>query len=298
MRRRVAGHDATAPTITSSVGIAIDYVSRCVSRIDGANEDSRIASTPIHLSSLLSPDWCMRKAVLSKKYDLRVRNFAGSRMRLIWALGRAAEEHVRKSFIAGHGRENVVGAWRCACGNLTVRGKGTARLLDLQPCETCGTHPVIYGELSVTNRDASIIGNPDLLFTEQGDDALHVTEIKSMNKESFVNLTSPIGTHELQVGGYVWLLRQNGYEVRSARVLYVCKDALAPKQPLFKEFVIDHESRVRLFHDVIGPVVEQGFPALAGIKGARMPDRLAVCSSIHSKKAKACEACSLCFNLP
>jgi hypothetical protein len=77
--------------------------------------------------------------------------------------------------------------------------------------------------------------------------------------------------------------------------LYVAKDFISPRDSPYREYSITpHESAANQVFDTL----RQGLGEMREhSKSETLPERLAVCSSPASKRAKNCATCTLCFSL-
>ena len=148
------------------------YIKPAVRSNDRTPETARLGGGYVHLSSLLDP--CARAHVLATRMGGDVnRRPPSSGNVLLWALGRAAENHVVTSYLDATGREKAFGGWVCNCGSSVYSGLFNP---DTAPCQTCGARPTNYQQLTLVDDDLEVIGNPDLMTLEPN--GLLITEIK------------------------------------------------------------------------------------------------------------------------
>jgi hypothetical protein len=267
-----------------------EFVSKCVRLMDSEPEKSRAGGELVHVSSLINGDWCPRAHLINQRHQQQHFENVLPQMRIVWALGRAAEAHVRTQFIRAHGKHRVIGNWRCHCGDSKREGVGA----EFVKCTGCGTALDGYGELVLHDHQLGLIGSPDLVFIAT-DGGYEVVEIKSIKKDGFAELTGPKFDHVMQCYGYVdFLRRTTGLRV-DGRVLYVAKDFINPRQSPYREYPIaPHEETAKQVLETL----KQGLTDMRGHqKTDSLPDRLEACSSPSSKRAKGCVACTLCFSL-
>lgn len=265
------------------------FVARCVGLMDSAPEKTRAGGELVHVSSLISKDWCSRAHLINLVHQNSGFQNVLPQMRIVWALGRAAEAHVRKQFALAHGRHRMIGNWRCDCGTTTMEGHGSNSL----KCRVCEQPVAHYGELLLQDNDNGIVGSPDLVF--ETEDGLTVVEVKSIKKDSFTELTAPLMDHVIQCYGYVRHLRKVVDKPVRGKVFYVAKDYVSPKLSPYKEYAIsDYEENAEKIYSVLREDVREMRKAAAA---GGYPARLAECSSPLSTRAKACTACTLCFSL-
>jgi hypothetical protein len=267
-----------------------NFVARCVRLADTAPEASRAGSTSIHVSALVGGDWCPRSHLIHQRHIPSQMDMVQSQMRIVWALGRAAEKHVREQFIKMHGRHRVLGVWTCACEAAEKPGFGDYTSL----CQKCGTALDVYGELSLVDEEANLCGHSDLVFVTKAGE-IEVTEIKSIKKDGFAALVKPDPTHVLQCASYRRILKKTlpGNPKVTGRILYVAKDYISPKVSPYLEFNLPDEDP-----PILDVLREQAIDLRQHEGKDSLPKRLTVCDTPHSTKAKNCGACALCFSLP
>jgi hypothetical protein len=277
-----------------NVQFSDDHFFRTVMSMDGAPEEIRSGSEYIHVSSLI--DYCARREGLAFSNRLaggspRLRRVMAAD-RIIWAIGRAVESHVRSQFVEGTRGEGIIGEWSCRCGQLTRKGS-----MPRTSCATCGTPASRYGEFTLRDDTRKVVGNPDLLYTRPDTGAVRVIEIKSMNVNQYKELTQPVAYHVLQAACYHRLLSENGFDPDSiVSIFYACKD-FHPKP--YKEFHVeidDHlRARIADLFDLASQRAEWIELRKAGA-GSDLPERLAACSSPTTTRAKNCSECVGCFS--
>ena len=271
-----------------------DHFIKAVMSMDSAPEHFRSGSEYIHVSGLI--DYCARRESLAFSArnagaSPRLRNvMAGER--IIWAIGRAVESHVRAQFVEGTRGEGVIGEWSCKCGQLTRRGE-----MPRSTCGTCGGRANHYGEYTLRDDTRKVVGNPDLLYTRPDTGAVRVIEIKSMNVNQYKELTAPVAHHVIQAACYHRLLRENGFDPDSVvSIFYACKD-FHPKP--YKEFhvTIDEHLATRIddLFDLAAKRAEWIETHKAGACNV-LPEKLEACSSPSATRAKNCPECLGCFS--
>lgn len=282
-----AGHSWPSDNVESTDH---SYVSKCVRLMDSEPEKSRAGGELVHVSSLINGDWCPRAHLISQRHQQQQFENVLPQMRIVWALGRAAEAHVRQQFIRAHGKHRVIGNWQCLCGESTREGVGA----EFVKCTCCGSPIETYRELVLHDAELGLVGSPDLVYVAE-DGGYEVVEIKSIKKDGFTELTGPKFDHVMQCYGYVdFLRRTTGLRV-GGRVMYVAKDFISPRDSPYREYSITpHESAAKQ----VLATLRQGLGEMREhAQSETLPDRLAVCASPASKRAKNCAACTLCFSL-
>jgi hypothetical protein len=259
--------------------------------MDSEPEKSRAGGELVHVSSLINGDWCPRAHLIHRAHAQDHYENVLPQMRIVWALGRAAEQHVRSQFIRAHGKHRVIGKWQCLCGESTREGVGA----EFVKCTGCGSPIETYRELVLHDAELGLIGSPDLVFVAE-DGGYEVVEIKSIKKDGFAELIGPKPDHVLQCYGYVDFLRRTTGNRVNGRVLYVAKDFINPKQSPYREYRIDDH-----FEATASQVYDGLKYTLSKMREHQqsntLPERLDACSSPASKRARNCAACTLCFSL-
>lgn len=262
-----------------------------VRSMDTKPETMRGGGDYLHGSSL--PGICSRKEALSRlANDLRTVT-PNPADRIVWALGRAAETHVRTQFVESQRRHDIIGTWSCLCGELKHSGRYNRALR----CPRCSTLADNYNELTLWDHNAKIVGNPDLLYIRPDDQSIRVVEIKSINKKEFDALAAPKIDHVIQASIYQRLLEMNDDDADTSAVtiFYVCKDyAFKP----YKEFHVVTTPQIRLMLDDMWAnaydIATWKAQRASGVM-TPLPERQALCSSSQATKAKNCERCAACF---
>lgn len=283
-----------------------DFLKSAVMRMDGKPEEVRTGNKFIHVSRLI--DYCARREALSYQHSAtggigrRVRVFSG--MRIVWALGRAAEKHVREQFIEAVSAEGVYGKWLCnKCGDEIMEGLHRD---NHRPCRTCGhTEATTYGEFPLADREVLIVGNPDLLYVRPDNSRLRVVEIKSINKNEFDELGTPKPQHILQALCYHRLAEINGLDPdNNITIFYVAKDfTITPYKSFTVEVSDSHRRRVDDLWQLANERADiiREFDAKLSVGQTHfdnLPPRLRVCSSDKATTAKNCIECVGCFSQP
>ena len=241
----------------------------------------------VHVSDLLYS--CMRKVALSDKlktpihsrpiYDSQGITFAQGEAIHSYIVGKAVRQDP----------SIVYGNWTCNCGKHVITG--TKVKADREgTCGACNSPIHRYREIVVTNETYKVSGSIDLVLVPNG--AIYPVELKSIKKDSWEELARPVPEHLSQVLMYWFLLREAGYNVHDkASIVYAVKE-MVMKNP-FKEFVIrpsELMDRIQVYLDLARELVlyrEIG----------QLPNRIGGCYAPDSKDAKACQFCTICFQL-
>lgn len=270
-----------------------DYVTKRVLEMDSTPEVARVGKQYTHVSALIGI--CPRRHLLAHVNKLERMNSVNASMRLVWALGRAAEHHVRTQFIEAMQYRTILGTWACKCGHAKVEGFHDERI---GACPRCRTKPNQYRECPLFDHEARITGSPDLLYVRPDNSKVRVVECKSIKKDDFEKLTRPKADHILQGMAYNELLKINGLpQDNSITVVYVCKDYQF-KSP-YKEFEIVRTAE----HDAMllnmwnnADIIAQGIRDNADGREVQMPDKLNLCHSPEATTAKSCDCVGICFS--
>lgn len=272
----------------------------------------------IHVSDLIQVNstrkFCPRQRALSlfeKRDDTNYRKIPPG-MRLLHALGHAAQSHITNEFIArSANRDKVWGNWRCRCGQFAVHFKFKSEVAA-EKCHVCKQAPEIYEEISITWHDYNITGHPDLIIVWNG--ILHIYEIKTIDRQGvdFDAMEAPLGDHTLQGSMYYWIIRSiieretaqlaehPGAFNRSIPfdidpfVNYIYVDRSNKnlfKRIFYKEFVKRASNMER-----ITPMLDLAQSLRDSLKTKILPPRLDVCGGPNSPRAKNCHCALSCFN--
>jgi hypothetical protein len=276
---------ADVTPVQPTPGLAENFLKERIDARDRAPDRSRVGGTDgyAHVSSLVAA--CARREILAPLLteEARAQTLTGGH-RLMWAYGRTAEKHIRDQFISTH--HDVYGQWECSCGaaqHVGIRADGL--------CTTCGTGLYNYREQPVRDERRRIVGNPDMPFMLGG--KMVVTEIKSMNKEQWNNLTSPLGDHIAQAATYRSIFKTNGFAVHDEVIIFYAVKEFKYGSP-YKEFHVDCTSTT--VESIVAGINAAAEEIVAHREAGTRPPRT-VCASSTSTLAKNCPAVGLCFSL-
>ena len=278
LRKKPARKVGKLPKMSSGV------ITQSVMEVDRLPEASRLSTGYVHVSSLL--DFCPRRVQLAKRSDEKHVNFPKSQDRLLWAIGRSVEAHIRGNFIKHVKRQGVIGKWKCACGKTSLEG-----FWNDVPCPVCRKTCDKYCEAVVFDHAARICGSPDLLW-EKEEDGILVVEIKSINKKGFDELTRPHANHVFQAACYHKMLANTGKRMfPELSIVYGCKDYSFTGEA-YKEYFVSAESAY--------PLVDGAFSQVEELREAERRgeaiDRLPICATSDTPTAKKCPMCVQCFS--
>lgn len=250
-----------------------------------------------HVSSLLHA--CPRRsALITMDKIVDVRRVRGAD-RVLWALGRSAEEHVRRQIITHMGYDHVIGKWHCACGALEYTGFFDHN----RHCDTCGVVADEYGEVDLIDDRLKITGHPDLpLVLEKsigGPNLIYIVECKTLNKREFDLQTGPKEDHVSQAAAYRKMFKEDdslnmGMGVaKEVIIIYVCKD-YSFKGSVYHEYHVDVTKGIPAVNTKL--MWDDQATALRDAGKGKLPPRLDACPSMDSPTAKECVACVNCFS--
>lgn len=275
-----AGH--RAPAVCPPTGLT-----ESLSSWDRRPEEKRTnPGNYMHVSSLVRAT-CPRQAVLEVQ-STGARGQRGSYAveRIVWALGRAAEKHVRNGLEAAN-PGLLFGGWRCPCGALHV----TMTHAPLAPCGVCGK-AAEYEEPELISDDALLLGHTDALFaTAPG--KLGVMECKSICKADFEALEAPQADHALQAALYRRMAAEMLGEDRVSEtitIFYVCKAALRASP--YKVFPLEPARSRQQTVDMLWQFAQE---RKRHVQAGTLPPRVSACTSMLAKRAKGCSECAACF---
>ena len=266
------------------------YMSRVLDTMDKRPEPAREYDGYLHVSQLIG--MCARQKILTVTDDRPPDpgSVTGGH-RVMWAVGRAVERHVRDSFIQARDYRGVLGRWHCPCDHTQYEGLYRH---DAAPCPQCRRFPQGYRELVLRCDAAHIKGSPDLPFYAEGESGdIAVSEIKSMNPKDFDALEAPLADHVFQAACYRRLLVNMGRLVTpTITCLYVTK--LFKWGSPYKEYEVDVTTAQ--WQGVLDTAWEAARAVAQGVEtaGRVLPPRT-MCSAPTDPLAKACPCLVTCF---
>ena len=269
-----------------------DYVTKRVLEMDAVPEVTRVGKQYTHVSALIGV--CPRRHLLAHINKLERVNSVNASMRLVWALGRAAEHHVRSQFIEAMQRRSILGMWVCKCGFLKNEGlykKGLS-------CPRCTGGAGIYKEAPFFDHTARITGSPDMLYVRLDTNKIRVVECKSIKKEEFEKLKSPKADHVMQAMAYNELLKINNLpQDDTVTIIYICKDYQFTSP--YKEYAVkrtkDHDTQITDMWRRAN-LIAKGIREKAEGSNPELPSRLSTCRDDSSITAKGCDCVGICFS--
>lgn len=294
--RRAAGKTVKALPVKKYDGGSSDhgegYITQAVLSMDSIPETVREGKGYMHGSSLIGI--CPRKVVLANIDPSTNVQKAMSGMRIMWALGRAAEHHVRTQFILAKNFKGIIGHWKCNCGESMTTG-----LFDSgRKCHICRSKHTHYNEMPLMDHANRVVGNPDMLYFRPDNQKVRVVEIKSIRKVGFDTLETAEPNHIMQAAIYRRLAMVNDFDVDdTVTIFYVCKD-FSPK--VYNEYHVKITDSITKQVDLMfadAKKVTEFLTARENGGKPELPEKLKVCSSISSTTAKNCPRCTLCFSM-
>ena len=265
-----------------------------VMSVDSKPEAARVGGEYLHVSSLIG--MCPRRHLIAYATKVERSKTAAPSMRIVWALGRAAETHVRSQFIDAMEYRSVLGVWKCKCGHTKVSGLYD----DTIKCSKCEKKAKTYTEFVLMDHERKIVGSPDMVYVRPDNNKLMVVECKSINKKGYEELNKPHWDHIEQAAAYRQLLLQNGGVVDDyVTIIYVCKD-FSFKGP-YREFRVKIEGQIQDDVEFMWKMAEDYAKSCESVKNgktAAYPKRLPLCPSSDTPTAKSCDCVGMCFALP
>ena len=253
---------------------------------DNLLEDRRqdVYTGYIHVSSLIG-SVCPRKLKICADEGLKPKDAVDGNMRIVWAMGRAVETHIRDSIISTN-RSESYGKWSCPCEKTVTTGFGD----EIVTCNTCGKAANRYVEFTLEDHEARIVGNPDFLYMVEG--KLLPTEIKSKEASAWDELEAPEPNHVSQVLCYYRILKRMGLPVwDKVALIYARKKYMWGKSP-YKEY---HVSVGEEQESQLDRLWEKACNIRESFAKDTLPEKHSLCTSLTTTKAKNCDCLASCF---
>lgn len=191
----------------------------------------------IHVSDLR--DVCPRAYVLAVRHGSKrfksdfLSSAHTSATRVVWAQGRASEEHIRKQFIRAHANQ-VYGTWECACKSSRYLGVFNSSLI----CTRCEARHN-FNETPIFDQQLRMVGTAD--FPVVDSTGMVIYELKSIKKDDFEELNAPLPEHLVQVFTYHDMAKRSGFGgmklSHKVGVIYAAKEFSV--KGCYKEYPID-----------------------------------------------------------
>lgn len=244
----------------------------------------------LHVSDMLSK--CLRRIALMDMLDMpetaQRLSFTDS---LTFAQGDAIHNVVRERAVQGS-PDMVWGRWSCLCGaSKTKEPSVFSAREENKTCPDCKQELNVYTEVSMFDKEYMIVGNPDLVLYMPEEDALHVTELKSISHDAWKELTRPLPDHVLQALFYWFLMKRKGYRLTDrVSILYITKGWMFSGEP-YKEFTFDAPSQEHRLNTFL----EDALAVKSSRAGGKLPHR--ICAVENAPTAKKCDVCKSCFGV-
>lgn len=278
-----------------------NHLAAVVSAFDRKPEKVRIGGKWIHVSYLVGGN-CLRALQIGSHLNVSALKKPAPADRLLWAIGKAVEKHIRDTVIAAVGKDKVFGRWSCDCKSLQFDGLGNSSV-----CDECRCPADNYSEYLVQDPSMLLSGSPDLLIMVDGtpeDPVLMVVEIKSIkvvpkggartSAPDFHNISAPSRTHSLQALLYHGLLSRVGIRtVPNVVVYYAAKDYVVCNP--YKPFNVDASEQHNSFSVDALFGMATDYAEMEGT-GKLLP-RLTQCASPDSACVKSCPVGAHCFSI-
>lgn len=242
-------------------------------------------ASAVHVHGLLHS--CGRMLQLAKQSPIplyQARPTGGHRV--MWAIGKALEHHVRSTYITAQQGVNIRGNWTCPCEQTHV----VADVRPNDPCHVCGMQPHVYKELVLHDPEFGVRGSPDfVLLLPQGYTVVEIKSKKADGADGYDALTEPEGPHVEQASLYRRLLQRQGLRVSDfVVIIYVTKDFRYGVP--YKEFMVP-----TLAGSHWDTAVDHLLEKAREINSRQLMPRLPACTAPHKPVSKACPTCVDCF---
>lgn len=294
-RARVISPRANRDTpgeITTST-LPKDFLTRQIDLQDRIPEAARVGKPGyMHVSSLIGG--CSREHVIASRTGTSLVNYVTGADRVVWAMGRASEAHVRKQLLAASGKRGIYGKWTCEAHHEVER----AGFFDHTAKCHCGQTLERYAEITLLDHDNRVCGNPDKVLRVAS--AFMPVEMKSMEGDAWDALEAPLGNHVHQAIMYRYLLQKNGFAVHDKVIVFYVKKRYAfPKKgqkghPVYKEFHID--ATTPQMQQIVADTLAIAKDIADHLTNQTTPER--ICDSPTCSRAKyQCKVPTTCFAL-
>lgn len=276
--------------VTPMPALKDGFLTEILDAMDGEAQVSRLGTGDgayghySHVSSLIGA--CVRMHALAALDDRVIRETVTGGHRVMWAIGRYVEQHIRNQYLRATNRRMAFGRWKCACGFSEHAGHHPAT-----QCERCGQGLNDYNEYTLYDHDNWIKGNPDLLVVLPGDWMVPV-EIKSMTPKQFNELKAPKGDHVFQLAHYHRMAGLAGFKVHTHGIVIYCTKEFKYGSP-YKEFPVDMSTP--LVQNLMADSISIARELRQTREHGTLPPRT-LCDGHGSTRAKNCPFVVGCFN--
>lgn len=255
-----------------------------LSRSDGVNNY-------LHVSAYVN-GFCPRQAVLQQRFNTSTTDVVTGGHRVVWAIGRAIEKHIRDSYIKHTGGKDVYGKWSCNCGRVKYEG---FKSNQVGRCVACRSYADNYGEVDLISHEVGLAGHPDFIF-RLSNGKLVIVEIKSIkvdtkhNNIGFKDLKEPLANHVLQAAAYRRLFKEAGFDVYDKiLIVYAAKDFVYGSP--YKSYPVDVTKGH--WEGSLDRMWQEALTLKTAFESGSTPSR--VCPSCDSPIAKKCSISTTCF---
>jgi hypothetical protein len=268
-----------------------NFIKNILDKQDTIPERSRIGNYTgyVHVSSL-SGNFCAREYSIAHHEKLAMYETYTGGHKITFKIGRAVEDHIRSNIISEVGKKNIFARWNCECG------EGTRVGLFKEAFCKCGKPLDNFDEPAISDEENGVVGRPDLVLYH--DKTLHITEIKSIKKESTAfgpgwdDLTEPLESHIKQNIFYPPLLQSLNLPVSPIVTFIYCTKDFKFGSP-YKEFRID--TSLPEYQKLRQELLLEAKQVKEFTKSGKSPER--ICLSENSPLAKKCKVAFRCFNV-
>lgn len=276
-------------------------------RLKGVLEGGLVHAT--HLCKI-----CPRQVALirrTKSTVLSDSTMVNSNVRLIWATGRAFEDHIRGQLISLFDKSTVIGSYQCRCGSnkedrhFNRKVETSAESLTNNVCNYCGTLINNYVELPIKLHEYHSVFSPDFGYINMKNKGV-VVEMKSIKKEDFEKLNKPDIEHVRQAFTYNLAAKEDKADMADyVIILYASKGWINPKDGYpYKEYkvlisdyqhIYDAIPKTLETGKIIGSIDMNGNVESVYDSGDGYPK--GVCKVDTCATARHCQVSAMCFML-
>lgn len=252
----------------------------------------------VHASDLTKEDYefCPRERVLQLLLGEKGKDeYLNTCLAFTFSMGHAIAEVL----IHGHLLDIAVGNWKCPhCGNVVK--------FSLHPktgCPECGHRKLNYEEVRIKCKSSGASCGIDLFVKLPGRPKLQLVELKTMEKDGFKDLKSPLSEHRIRTSLYLRMVADSDYahlvDSEEGIVLYVIKgfgasdpslagDGVHEKLSPFKEFVVGRDDAT------VEPYLASAKPVKTFHETGEIPE--GICEVYDCKRALKCSTRTRCFS--
>lgn len=294
------------PNVVDDRNGIVDYIAEEDLGHTDSRTDGVINGGLIHATSL--KNICPRYISICRKLkkNINLNEVVDSNTRIIWAMGRSMENHIRGQLIKQFPKDSVIGDITCRCEHTvkSISPTGHKKHSD-DHCSICKSSVSIYRESPIVLNKYGTICSFDFGYFNYVNKAV-IVEIKSIKKDNFLALKQAQPEHIEQAYLYHLAGAEIGGDMADyVKIVYGSKGWINPKKEgyPYKEFTVkitDHkliyeknqlllENRGLLIKniDVNGDIPEK-YDC-----GDGLPEK--ICETSSDDSAKQCDQSSICF---